>query len=220
MAIRGSIAMLCAYILLNGNAGAAPVNHDGNASIPAAGALSEGEFTPPPKAFFTFCAKFAQQCVRFGLDSRVVLDRRRWSELKLVNGRVNERIQPKPDPVGRDVWTLGAKAGDCDEYAIEKRKELMDLGWPSSALRLTVVRVGSGEAHLVLTVRTEDGEFVLDNLKSAVLAVEAVGYRFVMRQSAIHPRLWVSIDRVMFPLATVKTAKTEISAIGSMVVPK
>lgn len=165
-------------------------------SLKTVGSLSEGGFTAPPQAFFQFCTRFVRQCVRSGGSKPVALVEERWSELSEVNAGVNRRIKPRAEPPGVDIWTLGAREGDCDAFAIEKRKELIDLGWPSSALNLTVVYARSSEAHLVLTVRTDHGEFVLDNLRSEVLGVESVGYTFVMRQSAMHPRLWVSIDRV------------------------
>jgi predicted transglutaminase-like cysteine proteinase len=207
MLFRGSVGVLFACAVLNGSAGASPIDVSRVSPPTTAGALAEGAFTPPPKAFFPFCAKFARQCVRTGGDGPVTLDQKHWSELVAVNRRVNSRIKPKAEPAGVDIWTLGAREGDCDAYALEKRKELMDLGWSSSALQLTVVYVASGEAHLVLTARTDGGEFVLDNLRAEVLGVESVGYRFVMRQSTIHPRLWVSVDRVEARHTTVASAE-------------
>jgi predicted transglutaminase-like cysteine proteinase len=100
-----------------------------------------------------------------------------------------------------DVWTINAREGDCDAFAIEKRKELLDIGWPSSALSLTVA-YHHGEAHLLLTVRTDRGELVLDNLRSAVIGVKDTSYRYVMRQSSIHPQLWVSIASVAVEAST------------------
>ncbi|MBV9705214.1 MAG: transglutaminase-like cysteine peptidase, partial [Methylobacteriaceae bacterium] len=48
--------------------------------------------------------------------------------------------------------------------------------------------------HAILTVRTDHGEFVLDNLSSEVRPWDATGYRFVKRQSQEDPNVWVSIE--------------------------
>lgn len=211
MLLRSSVAMLFACFLSNGHAGASPISRVATPELRTAAALAEGGFTAPPKAFYLFCAKFSRQCVRAGVDGSMALNEQRWSQLVRVNERVNRSIKVRPEPAGIDVWKLGAKEGDCDAFAIQKRKELMDLGWSASALLLTVVYPGLSEAHLVLTVRTDHGEFVLDNLRDAVLGVEAVGYQFVMRQSAIHPRLWVSIERVNTMDAKVAAAAPEVT---------
>ncbi len=45
--------------------------------------------------------------------------------------------------------------GDCEDYALLKRKMLMQAGWPREALLMTVVRDKKGEGHAVLTVKTD-----------------------------------------------------------------
>jgi predicted transglutaminase-like cysteine proteinase len=74
-----------------------------------------------------------------------------------------------------------------------KRKMLMDAGWPREALLITVVRDKKGEGHAVLTVKTDKGEFVLDNQNENVVAWTETGYRFVKRQSQGDPNVWVSL---------------------------
>ena len=44
-----------------------------------------------------------------------------------------------------------------------KRRMLMQAGWPREALLITVVRDKKGDGHAVLTVKTDKGEFILDN---------------------------------------------------------
>ena len=39
----------------------------------------------------------------------------------------------------------------------------MQAGWPRQALLITVVRDKKGDGHAVLTVKTDKGEFILDN---------------------------------------------------------
>ena len=141
----------------------------------------------------------------------MALDEERWSELLRVNLAVNRKIRPSTNAADIDNWILGASRGACNDFAIEKRKQLLDLGWPSAVLALTVVYTGSGEGHLVLTVRTDRGDYVLDNLRGVILPVDALRYGYVMRQSSIHPRLWVAVAGVSASTVNQRRAAAQIS---------
>ena len=75
-----------------------------------------------------------------------------------------------------------------------KRHELLKLGWPSSALLMTVVSDEKGEGHAVLTVRTTAGDFILDNKVDEVRIWNEAPYRFLVRESSLNPRVWVDLD--------------------------
>ena len=60
---------------------------------------------------------------------------------------------------------------------------LIESGWPREALLITVVRDKKGDGHAVLTVKTDKGEFILDNQNEDILPWSETGYRFVKRQS-------------------------------------
>ncbi|MFX8820969.1 transglutaminase-like cysteine peptidase, partial [Acinetobacter baumannii] len=70
---------------------------------------------------------------------------------------------------------------------------LIDAGWPREALLITVVRDKKGEGHAVLTVKSDKGEFILDNQNEDVVAWTETGYRFVKRQSQTDAQAWVSL---------------------------
>ncbi len=74
-------------------------------------------------------------------------------------------------------------AGDCEDIALLKRRDLIEKGWPVGALLMTVVRQANGEGHAVLTVLTDRGDLVLDNLKSSDPGVERDA--LPVRQTAI-----------------------------------
>jgi predicted transglutaminase-like cysteine proteinase len=95
--------------------------------------------------------------------------------------------------------------GDCEDYALEKRKLLIEAGWPREALLMTVVRDQNGNGHAVLTVKTDRGEFILDNQTSDILLWSDTGYRFVKRQSQSDPNVWVSLGE---PRAAPATASS------------
>jgi predicted transglutaminase-like cysteine proteinase len=48
------------------------------------------------------------------------------------------------------------------------------------------------ELHAVLTVRTDRGEFILDNKTPEILFWYETNYRYLTRQSQTDPNLWVS----------------------------
>ena len=84
---------------------------------------------------------------------------------------VNAAIKPMNDfdIYGKDeVWAYPRGAGDCEDYVLEKRRDLMRKGISLSDLLITVVRKPDGEGHAVLTVRTDEGDYVLDNLTDTV----------------------------------------------------
>lgn len=164
--------------------------------IPSGGHLVAGRVTVPPRAAVVFCETYSDQCIAQGDQEPVVLTAERWAELTEINRDVNARIRPHDDAPGTDVWTLDADAGDCDDYAVEKRKELIDRGWPSAALLLSVAFIPDGQAHLVVTVRTDHGDLVLDNMRQAVISVDRTGYRWLAQQSTTHPALWTMINGI------------------------
>jgi predicted transglutaminase-like cysteine proteinase len=91
--------------------------------------------------------------------------------------------------------------GDCEDYALLKRRMLIESGWPREALLLTVVR-GEREGHAVLTVTTDKGDYVLDNINSDVLLWSNTSYRFIKRQSEYDPNVWVSLGDSAPAIAT------------------
>ena len=93
--------------------------------------------------------------------------------------------------------------GDCEDYVLLKRRMLIQAGWPREALLITVVRERSGDGHAVLTVKTDKGEFILDNQNEDILLWSDTSYRFVKRQSQHDPNVWVALGD---PRPTISTA--------------
>ena len=135
-----------------------------------------------------------------------------WRDLLRVNKWVNETIKPITDMDHWGViekWSLPTDGyGDCEDYVLLKRKMLIDAGWPREALLITVVRDKKGEGHAVLTVKTDKGEFVLDNQNENVVAWTETGYRFVKRQSQSDPNVWVSLGDSRPAVATASVTRS------------
>lgn len=154
--------------------------------------------TLPPFGFVKFCERQPDQCRQGPLhDERFEATPARLQELNDINRSVNRAVEPATDLEIYGVteyWTFPGAKGDCEDYALLKRHQLMERGWPASALLMTVVRDEKNEGHAVLTARTAQGDFILDNKTDEVRAWHKVPYTFVMRQSYIDPKVWVSLD--------------------------
>jgi predicted transglutaminase-like cysteine proteinase len=155
--------------------------------------------TDPPYAFWHLCDRSPAECQRRRtIDSRFEADAERMAELSRINRHVNTIIEPITDAElygVSDYWTLPqGNRGDCEDYALLKRKLLIEAGWPASALLVTVVRDERMEGHAVLTARTQQGDFILDNKLEDVRLWSRTPYRFVMRQSYLDPKSWVALD--------------------------
>ncbi|GAA0772459.1 hypothetical protein GCM10009077_05210 [Roseibium denhamense] len=83
--------------------------------------------------------------------------------------------------------------GDCEEYVLEKQRILIAAGWPKSAVLITVAKDTQNSGHAVLTVRTDQGDMILDNQIEAVLPWYSTPYRYIKRQSARSPVKWTGI---------------------------
>jgi predicted transglutaminase-like cysteine proteinase len=152
-----------------------------------------------PMAYTEFCLRYEDQCRQPKIMFRggpVRLTSERWNDLKEVNKVVNRRIVPERNALGlaAETWLIGPDRGDCNDYAVTKRHELLGRGWPARALLLSEVVVRSGEHHLVLVARTKSGDLVLDNLTSQIKPWSHVSYRWVRIQKPNSARLWASIS--------------------------
>jgi predicted transglutaminase-like cysteine proteinase len=172
--------------------------------------VSVGPATRPPIGWVDFCVEYPAECKVMPTAPRdVVLNNKSWSDLVRVNDWVNKTIKPMTD---MDHWGVVEKwsypddgYGDCEDYALLKRRMLMEAGWPREALLMTVVREKNGNGHAILTVKTDKGEFILDNQEERILLWSETSYHFVKRQSQTDPNRWVSLGD---PRPTVATASS------------
>ncbi|MDK9696061.1 MAG: transglutaminase-like cysteine peptidase [Siculibacillus sp.] len=153
----------------------------------------------PVWGWVDFCRRLPTECRPAGGRAQDVrLDTSSWATLVEVNRSINAAIEPLTD---QDHWGTADRwdfptdgRGDCEDYVLLKRKVLIERGFPRHALLVTVVIDHNGEGHAVLTVKTDHGDFVLDNMRDDVLAWVRTGYRFVKRQSQDEPNRWVALD--------------------------
>ena len=152
----------------------------------------------PPYGFVLFCQSFPQECAEGARgEQRVTATAERLAELDAINRTVNKAIEPATDMEVYGVsehWTIPRLRVDCEDYALMKRRLLIERGWPVGAMLMTVVRDEKGEGHAVLTARTTQGDFILDNKNDDIKIWHKTPYEYVMRQSYLNARVWMSLD--------------------------
>lgn len=152
-----------------------------------------------PPGFISFCSRFVDQCITSQNNAPVVhLDLGTQTVLDTVNRSVNRAIWPESDERHYGVaeyWDIPKDGyGNCHDYALTKRKELIDAGLPERALRIAIVVTPRENRHAVLTVTTDRGDLVLDNLNDAVKPWREVDYQWVERQDNEGGFGWVNLS--------------------------
>jgi predicted transglutaminase-like cysteine proteinase len=152
--------------------------------------IREGRFTLAPFSYVRFCSANPDDC-RQTKPQTIQWNYQNWIALAGVNWSINRTMQPVYDK-GGDIWSVGGKSGDCEDFALTKRRELIRQGIPSSALRIAVALTPEGEGHAVLVARTTAGDFVLDNRTNRLLKWNQTDLSWIKIASAGSPLIWRS----------------------------
>jgi predicted transglutaminase-like cysteine proteinase len=190
--LRGTQALILAFTALTAVPGVSAAASDQSLFI------AVGDVARAPIGWVEFCTEYKPECATKPSTPRdVVLSPKAWVDLVRVNKWANGNIKPMTDLEHWGVverWNYPDDGyGDCEDYVLLKRRMLMQAGWPREALLITVVRDKRGDGHAVLTVKTDKGEYILDNQEDQILLWSQTGYRFVKRQSQSDPNTWVSL---------------------------
>ncbi len=132
--------------------------------------------------------------------TRIDLDMPTMAMVVALNDKVNHGISPATDQEVYhvpDYWVApgigpGVR-GDCEDYALEKRRLLIASGIPAEALSIAIVRTPAGEVHAVLVLSAKQGDYILDNLHEEVKAWQVTGYSWISRQAPGEDLGWVSL---------------------------
>lgn len=170
----------------------------GTADLPSATYAAVGDPTSVPYGWADFCRRYAGECDHGTLAPLDInLSANAYQQIDRINRWVNATIEPISD---WDHWHVADRwdyppdgKGDCEDYALLKRRLLIALGFPRQALLMTVVKDERDEGHAILTLKTNRGEFVLDNLADDIKPWDETPYRFVKRQSQTDENTWVQI---------------------------
>ena len=161
--------------------------------------IAVGEPTLPPIGWVRFCIRNKSECKTDPSTPReVVLTPKAWVHMVNINDQANRNIGPMTSiehwgEVERWAYPDDGK-GDCVSYVLIKRRRLMQAGWPREALLITLVRDKRGNGHAVLMVKTDRGEFILDNEEQEILPWDKTGYHLLKQQSQSDPNKWFALD--------------------------
>ena len=199
-AARGTFAIFTGAVLLSSLPTAAEAGWFSRNSAPKPATFqAEGGFHRGPSGYHRMCAREPEYCRHDaaaaedqGVSAPGNLDDARWKELVSINSDFNWRIRPVEDR-GPDHWTMGRRYGDCEDYAIAKKHALIAAGWAPDQLLYAVVEGRRSPYHLVLIVRTDKGDYVLDNLTDRIRPWQDSGYKFIVRQRAENPTKWAYV---------------------------
>ncbi|MBN9052738.1 MAG: transglutaminase [Shinella sp. 65-6] len=159
--------------------------------------MKTGGVTSQPIGHYEFCQTHKSECRPGARTAPAKVTAFGWSVVRQVNARINHDVTPMTDKeiYGKDeVWAYPDGAGDCEDFVLLKRRTLMEKGFAAGDLLITVVRKPDGEGHAVLTLRTTEGDYVLDNLNNDVKLWTETPYRYLKRQASFHAGRWVSIE--------------------------
>lgn len=159
--------------------------------------MQTGPSTTPPPGFARFCLRWATQCAVTKSPATIALQASVWATLNQINDRINATIAPESDAAHYglvEYWTIPTDGyGDCEDYALAKRRALIAYGLPANALRIATAILPDGGAHTTLIVSTDRGAYVLDNLRRNILPWTDTGYVWIKRQAANDPNHWTMI---------------------------
>jgi predicted transglutaminase-like cysteine proteinase len=203
--IRSGLRALIAAVLIIAGAGARAQMQLASLPAPSLGTTAIGAAKPLP-AWSVFCERQPAECAVDPSEPAIVsLTPKVWQMIVGVNQRVNTTIKPLTDmehwgvPDRWDIPTDGR--GDCEDFQLLKRKLLAEAGLPRRAMRMVVVVDDEAQGHAVLMIRTDRGDFILDNKVSTVLPWHRTGYVFIKRESD-DVLGWVSLGGQSSPVVT------------------
>ena len=171
--------LLLLALVLGPRAGAAEIHQLDAAWIPVADGSAQ-----PTAAWSEFCERNPGECaINPAEPATIKLGEWVWNAIVAINKQVNNAVRPQEDIHHWGVidrWDYPNDGyGDCEDYQILKRRLLVEAGLPRRALRMVVVLDELGQGHAVMAVRTNQGDFILDNKRDAVLAWHQTGYVYI-----------------------------------------
>ncbi|MBD8064377.1 transglutaminase-like cysteine peptidase [Devosia sp. PTR5] len=163
--------------------------------------------TSIPVGALQFCQSHQGECSpNKTIVPATVLTEQNWQQLVEVNAYYNQTVVPATDEQlyrVEEFWTYPNGYGDCEDFALAKRRDLIAAGWAPSTLMIAVVRQPNGDGHAVLIARTDRGDMVLDNQAGTINLWSDTPYHYIKRQSQANPAEWVDMidDRVLMVAA-------------------
>lgn len=151
---------------------------------------------PAPAGAVALCSEYKWACAR-SARSKTAFPENAVETMRRVNLAANRSIRPVPDITQYAVterWSLPtARGGDCEDYALYKKRALIDEGFPPERLLLASVLDRKLQPHAVLIVRMGPVDLVLDNLTGRIVSWDKTGYTFLRMQNPQRPDRWIAL---------------------------
>lgn len=160
-----------------------------SASLALVAGMTAALYTVAPTGWYKLCVEAPTQCQPAAGDMPTV------DQADAINRRINAAMRPEAEIGPADVWKVGGKTGDCEDYALAKRDLLIRAGIGSAYARIAVGNTAAGERHAVLVVTTADGEYVLDNLSPRLVPIGRSTLKITALQSPDNPLVWIRYVR-------------------------
>lgn len=161
----------------------------------AAGLLPVRAVVSAPQGAGNLCSTYAWACATS--TKQVAFTKEALDVARQINSRVNRSVRPVSDLQQFRVeerWTLPTKrGGDCEDYALAKKRELINAGFAPQSLLIATVLDRKGGSHAVLVLRTGAQDLVLDNLTGTIKPWQKTGYTFLRVQDPQNPARWMSV---------------------------
>lgn len=134
-------------------------------------------YSKGPKGYDSYCNnyyEYDEACNFNGYigNKKVILNNEILTYINTINKKVNKSIVSRPETGKNDIWNVfdirKRSYGDCDDYAMTKMHYLLAAGFPRSSMRVNVVKTKEFDWHLVLTMNTNHGILVFDNLEDKI----------------------------------------------------
>ena len=152
--------------------------------------------TTIPIGAYEYCKRNSSRCQYPSRALKVVLTQEYWDKIVNINIGVNQSVRPMTDMEIFGVeerWEMPGKVGDCEDYVLAKKGELSKAGIPMGAMRVTVVYDANDGGHAVLTIVTDQGDFILDNNNNQVLRWQQAELTYLKRQAPGNLMHWESL---------------------------
>lgn len=157
-----------------------------------------GAETEPPQGYYDFCMEHLSDCDNEDrTPDEIKLTRANQQLIDRINTDVNSKINQTTDVKqygAIEYWSYPQSGkGDCEDISLLKRRLLINEGLPRQALLLTMVQLAKGGQHVVLTIKSTQGDYIADNLQDEIKPWNATPYQFIKRQSQYQQNVWQEI---------------------------
>src|SRR5690606_4810061 len=96
--------------------------------------------TTIPVGHMEFCRSRPNECQAYDqVVPAMSLDEDSWQQLVSINAYYNQTVVPVTDEALYNVtefWTYPNGYGDCEDFALAKRRDLINAGWHPSTLMI------------------------------------------------------------------------------------